>query len=146
MAAMVLHLFAALLLLSGYQPAEVQGPAAPLPRVTPDPRCRQSDNPEEIVVCGQSGENSPYRVPHQFRNQRTNDDAVAAWTNRVEDESAVARFGDQTIGGSGYLQRSRQQDCAWRVAQQERQGRRPDCGASHHPNHADDDQRRAQVR
>lgn len=132
------------------QPAVV-GPPAPAPAVVgpPAPAAPRPESEEqpgedgEMVVTGERyDENSPYRVPMQFRNQRSDDDRDASWTARINDEEAVARFGDQTVGPFGYLQRGRQRDCEWRAARQEAQGRRPDCGARNRPNAPDDWQRR----
>ena len=122
------------------------GPPAP---VAPRPRTEGEEPPEEgedgeMVVTGERyDENSPYRVPMQFRNQRSDDDQDASWTSRVNDEEAVQRFGSQTVGQSGWLQGSRQRECQWRAERQMAQGRRPDCGARSRPNSDDDWQRRS---
>lgn len=126
------------------QPAQIGPPVPPPPPVR---RRECSDQPpaegEEIVVCGEVyDENSPYRVPQQFRNQRTHDDVAASWTSRVNDEESVQRFSSQNVGAGGASQHSRQVDCQWRAARQEAQGRRPDCGARVRPNEATDWQRR----
>ncbi len=98
----------------------------------------------DLVVTGERyDENSPYRVPMQFRNQRSDDDRDASWTSRVNDEEAVQRFGSQTVGQSGWLQGSRQRECEWRAERQMAQGRRPDCGARSRPNSDDDWRRRS---
>ena len=124
------------------QPATV-GPPAPAP-LAPQRECRdRSAGDAEIVVCGQPyDENSPYRIPTEFRNQRSDDDAHASWDARWRDEEAVARFDGQTIGPFGYLQRGREMYCDWLGARQEAQGRRPDCGRKPRPNEATDWQRR----
>ena len=133
--------FPAFLLLAALQPAEF-GPPVPPARVTPERDCRSSDDPDEIVVCGESSENSPYRIPQEFRNQRSDEDRHASWTARVQDEESVARFDDQVTGGGGYLRNSLQRDCQWRAARQEAQGRRPDCTRRVRPDEATDWQRR----
>lgn len=124
-------------------PAPVVDPPAPAPRASRPPCPEQPVVGEEIVVCGERyDENSPYRVPQQFRNQRSDEDSHASWTARVNDEEAVGRFSDQTVGPFGYLQRSRQRDCEWRAARQEARGRRPDCGVRNRPDQPTDWQRR----
>lgn len=135
-------MFAALLMLT-MQPAVV-GPPAPPPRRPPGQECTGEPGPDgEMVVCGERyDENSPYRVPQQFRNQRSDDDRDASWTARINDEEAMARFGDQTVGPFGYLQGRRQRECEWRAERQEAQGRRPDCGARNRPDQPDDWRRR----
>ena len=138
---MALALFA-LLILSAAQPAAI-GPPAPTPRATPERDCRTPEDQGEIVVCGEPyDENSPYRVPQEFRNQRSDDDADASWDARFRDESELSRFGDQTVGPFGYLQRSQQLRCQWLAERQAAQGRRPDCGRKPRPDEATDWQRR----
>lgn len=132
----------AALLLSIAQPPVQVGPPVP-----PPPRPRASEDPPgeegEIVVRGERyDENSPYRVPQQFRNQRSDEDRHSSWTSRVNDEEAAARFGDQTVGPGGWLQGSRQRECQWRAERQIAQGRRPDCGARSRPDAPDDRERR----
>ena len=131
-------------------PAQI-GPPAPAP-VRPRPAEGVQEGAEEeqpgedgeMVVTGERyDENSPYRVPMQFRNQRSDDDRDASWTSRVNDEEAVQRFGSQTVGQSGWLQGSRQRECEWRAERQMAQGRRPDCGARSRPNSDDDWRRRS---
>ena len=105
--------------------AQTIGPPAP---ITAKPKCEQPrEGSEEVVVCGRNEENSPYRVPRAFRNLETHDDADASHAARQADMAAVERYGSQNVGPAGYLQRSREIDCQWRVAQQERRGERPDC-------------------
>ena len=132
---------AALLIQTAQPPAQV-GPPVPPPTRTPareDPPAEEG----EIVVEGERyDENSPYRVPMQFRNQRSDDDRDASWTARVNDEEAVARYSDQVSGPGGYLRGSRERECQWRVERQLAQGRRPDCGARNRPDAPDDYLRR----
>lgn len=54
--------------------------------------CPKPQSEEEIVVCANGGE-SPYRIPKEFRNQRKDDAASQAWTNRVEMVEEVNRAG-----------------------------------------------------
>jgi len=54
--------------------------------------CPKPQNEDEIVVCANGGE-SPYRIPKEFRNQRKDDAASQAWTNRVEMVEEVNRAG-----------------------------------------------------
>jgi len=145
---MPFDLLVATLIFSSAQPAQI-GPPVPVTRAAPVRECR--DEPaegepaegEEIVVCGERyDENSPYRVPQQFRDQPSDDDAHASWDARWRDEEALGRFSDQMTGGSGYLQRSQQQRCEWLAARQQAQGRRPDCGRKPRPDAATDWQRR----
>lgn len=126
------------------------GPPAPAPARPRTPDAAEEgaeDGPPgedgEMVVTGERyDENSPYRVPMQFRNLRSDDDRDASSTARINDQEALERFGSQTVGPFGYLQAGRQRDCEWRAARQEAQGRRPDCGARSRPNQVDDWQRR----
>jgi len=148
-------LAAALLLLA--QPAVVGPPApamvgppapagvgAPPPPVQPRPEGEEPPEEEgEMVVRGERyDENSPYRVPQQFRNQRSDEDRDASWTARINDEEAMGRFDNQTVGQGGGLRALRQQECQWRAERQQAQGRRPDCGVRSRPNRADDWERR----
>jgi len=115
-------------------------------RVTP-PSTRQQACPEQegedIVVCGQGyDENSPFRVPRQFRDQRSDDDRHASWEARQRDEQMVGSFSGQALGPSGYLQAARARDCGWRAERQSLQGRRPDCGRQHRSDDVADWQRR----
>lgn len=96
-----------------------------------------------MVVTGERyDEDSPYRIPREFRNERSDDNRHASWTARINDEEAVGRFGDQFSGPGGYLAGSRQRDCQWRAERQEQQGRRPDCGRRDRPDSPDDWRRR----
>lgn len=139
------------------QPAVVGPPAPPQigPPAPAPARPRTSDaaeegaedappgESEEMVVTGERyDENSPYRVPMQFRNQRSDDDRDASWSARINDEEAMARFDNQTVGQGGGMRALRQQECQWRAERQQAQGRRPDCGARSRPNRADDWERR----
>lgn len=95
-----------------------------------------------MVVTGERyDENSPYRVPQQFRNLRSDDDRDASSTARINDLESLERFGSQTVGQHGWMQGSRQRECQWRAERQMAQGRRPDCGARLRPD-SDDDWRR----
>ncbi|MGZ8334319.1 MAG: hypothetical protein ACXWUZ_14395 [Allosphingosinicella sp.] len=127
------------------QNALVAGPAEPYrvtPRATRQQSCPEQDG-EDIVVCGQRyDENSPFRIPPQFRDQRSDDDRHASWEARQRDEQIVGGFSGQTLGPSGYLQAARQRDCGWRAERQSLQGRRPDCGRQHRPDDVADWQRR----
>jgi hypothetical protein len=125
---MALDLIGTILLLAIAQPAQPQGPLVLLPRVTPEPGCEVSADPDEVVVCGESSENSPFRIPEQFRSQPSHDDADASWDARTRDQEALERFSSQNVGPSGLSQHSRQTHCQWLAARQEAQGRRPDCG------------------
>jgi hypothetical protein len=118
-------------------------PAPPVPEPPPRP-CRAGPAGDgEIVVCGRPyDENSPYRIPTEFRDRPSHDDADASWDPRWRDEEAVARFGGQTVGPFGYLQRGRQMHCNWLAERQEAQGRRPDCGLKPRPDDQADWQRR----
>jgi hypothetical protein len=108
-------------------PAGPVGPA--LPRITQDRGCDQpATGSNEIVVCGESSEDSPYRIPKEFRGQGLIEDRHASWDTRIRDQEALERFSNQNIGPSGITQHSRQVDCQWRVARQEMRGERPDCG------------------
>jgi hypothetical protein len=132
------------LLISLLQPAQGPSVGPPAP-ITAQPRCQEAPvGSDEVVVCGQrpvQEENSPYRVPREFRNVPSNDDRDASHAARQQDLQSLERFDSQTIGGSGYLQRSRQRDCEWRAARQEAQGRRPDCTRRDRPDQPDDWQR-----
>ena len=132
-------------------PVPVQiGPPAPAPVRPRPPEGAEGAEGEppgedgEMVVTGERyDENSPYRVPMQFRNLRSDDDRDASSTARINDLESLERFGSQTVGPFGYLQAGRQRDCEWRAARQQAQGRRPDCGARNRPNAPDDWQRRS---
>ena len=105
--------------------AQPIGPPAP---ITGRPKCEPSQpGNDEVVVCGQSQENSPYRVPKQFRGIETHDDADASHAARQSDMAAVERHGSQNVGQFGYLQKSREIDCQWRAERQVARGERPDC-------------------
>lgn len=93
-------------------------------------------------MCGRRGEDSPYRIPEPFRNQRSDDDAHASWDARWRDEQELARFSDQNVGPFGYLRRGREMYCGWLADRQIAQGRRPDCGRRPRPNDEADDWRR----
>lgn len=122
-------LLLALLPIAGAAAGQTVGPPAPAP-IVKQPDCDpEAAEDNEIVVCGDRyDENSPFRVPKQFRNQRSDEDRHASWTARIQDEESLSQFGSQTVGPSGYLQNSRQRDCEWRAARQEMRGERPDCG------------------
>ncbi|WP_166039623.1 hypothetical protein [Sphingosinicella sp. YJ22] len=105
---------------------EVAGP--PLPRIVQRQRCQASDDPDEVVVCGQSQENSPYRIPRELRDTGEVRDEHASFDAQTRDMEALERFSSQNIGHSGMSQHSRQVDCEWRAARQVAAGRRPDCG------------------
>ena len=106
--------------------AEVAGP--PVPPIVQRQRCEQSDDPDEVVVCGQNHDESPYRIPRELRQTREVDDEHVSWDTRVRDMEALERFSSQNVGRSGMSQHSREVDCEWRVARQELRGERPDCG------------------
>ena len=106
------------------QPSTIVGPPAPA-----EPRCSTNAAQDEIVVCGERyDEDSPYRIPRQFRGQGLIEDRHVSWDTRFRDQEALERFSNQNIGASGITQRSRQVDCEWRVARQQLRGERPDCG------------------
>ncbi|MFN3727582.1 MAG: hypothetical protein ACK4SZ_14910 [Allosphingosinicella sp.] len=105
---------------------EVAGP--PLPRIVQRQRCQQSDDPDEVVVCGQNHENSPYRIPRELRDTGEINDEHASFDAQTRDLEALERFSSQNIGHQGIAQHSRQVDCEWRAARQVAAGRRPDCG------------------
>ena len=105
---------------------EIAGP--PVPQIVQRQRCQPSDNPGEVVVCGQNQENSPYRIPRELRDTRVIDDEDASWDTQVRDLESLERFSSQNVGRSGLSQHSRQVDCEWRAARQVAAGRRPDCG------------------
>jgi hypothetical protein len=134
-------MFPLLLLIAGVPAAgQIVGP--PLPRITPQPGCKQTPaGADEIVVCGEGGEDSPLRIPREFRNRETFEDRHASRSSRVWDENSLDRFSSQTSGPFGYLQYSRQLGCQGLAARQEAQGRRPDCGAKARPDEATDWQR-----
>ena len=104
----------------------VAGP--PVPRIVQRQRCQQSDDPDEVVVCGQDHENSPYRIPRDLRDTGEVRDEHASFDAQTRDLEALDRFSSQNIGHSGLSQHSRQVDCEWRAARQVAAGRRPDCG------------------
>ena len=105
--------------------AQTIGPPVP---ITGRPKCEPAPaGSQEVVVCGQSQENSPYRVPKQFRGIETHDDADASHAARQQDMAAVERYGSQNVGQFGYLQKSREIDCQWRAERQVARGERPDC-------------------
>lgn len=123
--------------------AQVVGPV--LPRATPAPqRCQeQPADSEEIVVCGQNSEDSPYRIPRALRQRQNQiEDSAMSWDARTRDMEAMERFSSANVGPSGMSQNARQRDCAWRVARQVAQGRQPDCGRRDRPDEATDWQRR----
>lgn len=105
---------------------EIAGP--PVPRIVQRQECRQSDDPDEVVVCGQDHENSPYRIPRELRDTGEVSDEHASFDAQTRDLEALERFSGQNIGHSGMSQHSRQVDCEWRAARQVAAGRRPDCG------------------
>jgi len=105
---------------------EMSGP--PVPRIVQRQRCQQSDDPDEVVVCGQDHENSPYRIPRELRDTGEISDEHASFDAQTRDLEALERFSSQNIGHQGIAQHSRQVDCEWRAARQVAAGRRPDCG------------------
>lgn len=106
-------------------PAPMMGPPAPIVK---DQKCEQPEpGSDEVVVCGENLEDSPYRIPRELRHRETHEDSSASWSARVQDEQSLARYSNQNVGASGMSQRSRQVDCEWRVARQQAEGRRPDC-------------------
>ncbi len=114
-----------------------------VPQVQKPGCAEQPANDEEIVVCGERyDENSPYRIPRELRDRGPVEDRQMSWDARVRDMESLDRFSSQTVGQFGYLQRSRQVDCEWRAARQERQGRQPDCTRSIVPDKPTDWQRR----
>lgn len=129
------------------QPAQptLMGPIVPRARSQrtceqPDPDSQGSD---EIVVCGQDSENSPYRIPRALRQRQNQiEDSGMSWDARTRDMEAMERFSSQNVGPSGISQRSRQIDCEYRVARQIAQGRQPDCGARSRRDQPTDWQRR----
>jgi hypothetical protein len=118
------------------------GPPAQTPIVPPRRDCAADADPDEIVVCGETNEDSPYRVPREFRNMPSDLDGDASASTRIWDNDTVLRYEDQVSGPFAYMNYGRQLDCQWRVAQQERQGRRPDCRARIKPDEPTDWQRR----
>jgi hypothetical protein len=110
------------------QPAtpEIAGP--PLPRIVQQQRCQQSDDPDEVVVCGQDHENSPYRIPRELRDTGEVRDEHASFDAQTRDLETLERFSGQNIGHQGMAQHPRQVECEWRAARQVAAGRRPDCG------------------
>jgi hypothetical protein len=115
-----------------------------VPPITQKPKCaeRPADD-EEIVVCGERyDEDSPYRIPRELRDRGPVEDRQMSWDARVRDMESVDRYSSQTVGQFGYLQHSRQVDCEWRAARQERQGRQPDCTRRVVPDKPTDWQRR----
>lgn len=133
--------FLAALFVAALQPAMVGPQIVTTPRAPRD--CGQQVEGEDIVVCGQGDrENSPYRIPQQFRDLRSDDDAHASWDARWRDEEALGRYSDQTVGPFGYLQRGRQLYCEWLAERQTGQNRRPDCGRKPRPDDPSDWQRR----
>jgi hypothetical protein len=121
------------------------GPVVPRPTVTR----RQCENPdpsaEELLVCGQRSDNSPYRIPNELRNQGIVEDRDMSWDARTRDMEAVERFSSANVGPSGMSQNSRRRDCEWRAARQVAQGRQPDCGSRSRPD-SDTDWQRSQRR
>jgi hypothetical protein len=135
---MALHLLA-LILLS--QPPATVGPPVPGPIVPRSRDCGPAA-PDEIVVCGESSEDSPYRIPREFRDLPSDLDRDASSSARTWDNDTLMRNEDQVSGPFAYMNNSRQLDCQWRVARQEAQGRRPDCRARIKPDQPTDWQRR----
>jgi hypothetical protein len=136
-------LFLALLTMSGgAAAAQTVGP--PAPQITEKPRCEPSgDDDEEIVVCGERyDENSPYRIPRQFRDREPEiADRDASFAARQRDMNSVEQYSSQTIGSGGWTQQSRQRECEWRADRQRAQGRQPDCTRRVRPDEATDWQR-----
>jgi hypothetical protein len=114
-----------------------------LPRVTQKPDCKEQQNDEEIVVCGERyDEDSPYRIPRELRDRGPIEDRHQSWDARVRDLESVDQYSSQTVGPFGYLQRSRQMNCEWLAERQIAQGRQPDCTRKPRPNEPTDWQRR----
>ena len=128
---------AALLGVQAVAAQQQMGPPAPLPKVIPDQRCREpdpnADPEEEIVVCGQNPDNSPYRIPRELRDTGVIEDRHVSWDTQIRDAESLERFSGQTIGAAGLNHHSRQVDCEWRAARQIAAGRRPDCGRGRRP-------------
>jgi hypothetical protein len=123
--------------------SQLVGPT--LPRVIEPRNCPEPDpNSDEIVVCGRGNdENSPYRIPRELRERRNQiEDRNMSWDARNRDMEAMERFSSANVGPSGMSQNSRRQDCEWRAARQEAQGRQPDCGRRSQPDRPTDWQRR----
>jgi hypothetical protein len=129
------RLLLAAILMSAAAAAGAQDVSVTMPRIVPEEACpERPERPDEIVVCGQREEESPYRVPQEFRGQTSHEDRDASWDARVRDEEALQRFGSQNVGPFGYLQRGREMYCGWLAERQVAQGRRPDCGRRPRPN------------
>lgn len=124
------------------QPAIGQ-PATTFPRAIDDGRCAPSPGADdEVTVCGRRGENDRYRVPAELRDHGPIDARSESPVAARREEGSLERFGAQTVGPGGYLQHSRQIDCAWRAARQTLQGRQPDCTVRIGPDRPSDWQRR----
>lgn len=54
--------------------------------------CPTAADPDEIVVCADGGD-SPYRIPKEFREQRTDRPDGVAWGRRAEIVEEVNRVG-----------------------------------------------------
>lgn len=118
-------------------------PVDPRIQIVPPQRdCAPGSSPDEIVVCGDRGEDSPYRIAPEFRDIPSGDDRHVSRSTRVWDQDVAAGYEDQVSGPFAYMRYSRAQDCQWRVARQELQGRRPDCRARIRPDSPTDWQRR----
>ena len=92
------------LLLQASQPVPRPEPFTLAPGPTREQACPEQEG-EDVVVCGRPyDENSPFRVPRQFRGQRSDDDRHASWEARWRDEQILGAFSGQTVGPSGYLQ------------------------------------------
>ena len=139
---MVLTVLVALL---AAQPPAVIGPPVPPPRPTRQQDCSDQPGPDgEMVVCGERyDENSPYRIPREFRGERSDDDVNSSWAARVNDEEAIGRFGDGFSASTSAQAAQRQRDCKYRADRQIAQGRRPDCGARSRRDSPDDYRRRS---
>ena len=130
------------LLLQGSLLTRDAEPVRVVPRPTRQRICPEQQD-EDVVVCARPyDENSPFRLPQQFRAQRSDDDRHASWEARWRDEQIIGGYSGQTLGPSGYLLNARERDCDWRSERQVLQGRRPDCGRRHRPDDAEDWQRR----
>jgi hypothetical protein len=110
------------------QPPGAADPPASIRIVPRDRGCDPASSSDEIVVCGRRDEDSPYRIPREFRDRVSTDDAHASWDLRIRDQEAIERFSNQTDGPFGVYRHSREVDCQWRIARQELRGERPDCG------------------
>ncbi len=76
---------------------------------------------EEVVVCGRPARRGTYRIiPRQFDPDRR---ITQSWGARVSQHLEAARYGDQTVGPFGYMQRSRQMMAEWREERRQMRAR-----------------------